>query len=80
MSAPPPATTRTPVTRAGPAAGASPIDPGVTATPRVWPGAPYPLGATFNGSGTNFAVFSEVADRGWSCACSTLSAPRPRWS
>jgi glycogen operon protein len=30
---------------------------------RVWPGAPYPLGATFDGSGTNFSVFSEVATR-----------------
>ena len=29
----------------------------------IWPGAAYPLGATFDGSGTNFAVFSEVADR-----------------
>ena len=29
----------------------------------VWPGTPYPLGATFDGSGTNFAVFSEVADQ-----------------
>ena len=28
----------------------------------VWPGTPYPLGATFDGSGTNFAVFSEVAE------------------
>ncbi len=28
-----------------------------------WPGRPYPLGATFDGAGTNFAVFSEVADR-----------------
>jgi len=27
----------------------------------VWPGGPYPLGATFDGLGTNFAVFSEVA-------------------
>jgi glycogen operon protein len=27
----------------------------------IWPGTPYPLGATFDGSGTNFAVFSEVA-------------------
>ncbi len=27
----------------------------------VWPGAPYPLGATYDGAGTNFAVFSEVA-------------------
>ncbi|MCU1595085.1 MAG: glgX [Frankiales bacterium] len=28
---------------------------------RPWPGAPYPLGATYDGSGTNFAIFSEVA-------------------
>ncbi len=29
----------------------------------AWPGNAYPLGATFDGSGTNFALFSEVADR-----------------
>jgi isoamylase len=29
----------------------------------TWPGHAYPLGATFNGSGVNFALFSEVADR-----------------
>ena len=29
----------------------------------IWPGAPYPLGATWDGWGTNFALFSEVADR-----------------
>jgi isoamylase len=28
----------------------------------IWPGKPYPLGATFDGSGVNFALFSEVAD------------------
>jgi glycogen operon protein len=28
----------------------------------VWPGNPYPLGATWNGEGTNFALFSEGAD------------------
>jgi isoamylase len=27
-----------------------------------WPGAAYPLGATWDGWGTNFALFSEVAD------------------
>jgi len=27
-----------------------------------WPGHSYPLGATYDGSGTNFAVFSEIAD------------------
>lgn len=29
----------------------------------VWPGKAYPLGATYDGSGTNFALFSEVAER-----------------
>lgn len=28
----------------------------------IWPGQPYPLGATFDGNGTNVALFSEVAD------------------
>jgi len=27
----------------------------------IWPGQPYPLGATFDGNGTNFALFSEIA-------------------
>ena len=30
---------------------------------QVWPGRPYPLGATYDGAGTNFSVFSEVAER-----------------
>ncbi len=30
---------------------------------QIWPGKPYPLGATYDGSGTNFALFSEVADQ-----------------
>src|SRR6185503_15064166 len=37
-----------------------------TVTPAVaelWPGKAYPLGATYDGSGTNFAVFSEAAER-----------------
>jgi isoamylase len=29
----------------------------------IWPGQPYPLGATFDGVGTNFSLFSEVATR-----------------
>jgi len=28
----------------------------------TWPGKPYPLGATFDGTGVNFTLFSEVAD------------------
>jgi len=31
--------------------------------PEIWPGNAYPLGATWDGSGTNFAVFSENATR-----------------
>ncbi|HEX8938816.1 MAG TPA: glycogen debranching protein GlgX [Candidatus Limnocylindrales bacterium] len=31
--------------------------------PPIWPGQPYPLGATYDGLGTNFSVFSEVAER-----------------
>ncbi|MFF9478491.1 glycogen debranching protein GlgX [Streptomyces sp. NPDC014733] len=30
---------------------------------QVWPGQTYPLGATYDGAGTNFAVFSEAARR-----------------
>jgi glycogen operon protein len=30
---------------------------------KIYPGAPYPLGATYDGAGTNFSVFSEVAER-----------------
>lgn len=29
----------------------------------TWPGSAYPLGATFDGSGTNFAIFSEAAEK-----------------
>ncbi|ODT11959.1 MAG: glycogen debranching enzyme GlgX, partial [Microbacterium sp. SCN 70-18] len=30
---------------------------------QTWPGSSYPLGATFDGNGTNFALFSEGADK-----------------
>ncbi|MEN8652615.1 glycogen debranching protein GlgX [Streptomyces sp. 21So2-11] len=30
---------------------------------QVWPGEAYPLGATYDGAGTNFAVYSEAAER-----------------
>ncbi|MEW6248733.1 MAG: glycogen debranching protein GlgX [Nitrospirota bacterium] len=29
---------------------------------KIWPGRPYPLGATWDGEGVNFALFSENAD------------------
>ena len=28
----------------------------------VWPGSPFPLGASWDGEGTNFSLFSEIAD------------------
>lgn len=30
---------------------------------RLWPGRPYPLGASFDGAGVNFAIFSEHATK-----------------
>jgi len=40
------------------------VDPRVTETGlEIWRGKAYPLGATYDGSGTNFALFSEVAER-----------------
>ncbi|TKB25887.1 glycogen debranching protein GlgX [Desulfopila sp. IMCC35006] len=29
----------------------------------IWPGNPYPLGATWDGEGVNFAIFSECAEK-----------------
>ena len=29
----------------------------------IWPGEAYPLGATYDGNGTNFAIYSEVAEK-----------------
>ncbi|TQF73650.1 glycogen debranching protein GlgX [Rhodococcus spelaei] len=37
-------------------------DPDRRPAPTVWPGSAYPLGATYDGAGTNFSLFSEVAD------------------
>ncbi|MEQ6326367.1 glycogen debranching protein GlgX [Mycobacterium canetti] len=33
------------------------------ALPTVWPGSAYPLGATYDGAGTNFSLFSEIAEK-----------------
>ena len=35
----------------------------VTVRRRVWPGRPYPLGATWDGRGVNFALYAEHATR-----------------
>ena len=41
---------------------------------RIWPGTPYPLGATWDGWGTNFALFSEAAERVELCLFDTEPA------
>ncbi|MGZ5969845.1 MAG: glycogen debranching protein GlgX [Polyangiales bacterium] len=38
------------------------VPPGV-ASEAVWPGEPFPLGATWDGGGVNFAIYSENASR-----------------
>src|SRR5512143_138548 len=54
------------------AAPAAPPDPSTTTSRRKpesedpmrpWPGSAYPLGASYDGAGTNFAIFSEIAER-----------------
>ncbi|MBY0512669.1 MAG: glycogen debranching protein GlgX [Gemmataceae bacterium] len=42
---------------------------------RVWPGRPYPLGATWDGAGVNFALFSEHATRAELCLFDHPDAP-----
>ncbi|MGV0748684.1 glycogen debranching protein GlgX [Mycolicibacter minnesotensis] len=44
-------------------AESGPEPPPEPSAPTVWPGNSYPLGAVYDGAGTNFAVFSEVAER-----------------
>ncbi|HEY6855958.1 MAG TPA: glycogen debranching protein GlgX [Mycobacterium sp.] len=43
-----------------PASGAAATSPALAT---VWPGSSYPLGANFDGGGTNFALFSEIAEK-----------------
>ena len=45
---------------------------------RVWPGASWPLGATWDGAGVNFAVFSEHASAIWLCLFDSPAAIRER--
>jgi len=42
----------------------------------VWPGAPYPLGATWDGFGVNFALFSAHATRVDLCLFDSPDSPR----
>ena len=46
------------------------------AVSEIWPGKAYPLGATYDGSGTNFAVFSEAAEKVELCLFSVDGAGR----
>ncbi len=41
----------------------------------IWPGKPYPLGATWDGQGVNFALFSEQAVRVELCLFDSPEAP-----
>jgi isoamylase len=48
-----------------PSDGATASDADLTqpTLPTVWPGHAYPLGATYDGAGTNFSLFSEIAEK-----------------
>ena len=43
---------------------------------RVWPGNPYPLGATWDGKGVNFALFSEHATKVELCLFEAVDADK----
>jgi glycogen operon protein len=43
---------------------------------RIWPGRPYPLGATWDGAGVNFAIFSEHATKVELCLFDAPDATR----
>src|ERR1700730_3178140 len=47
-------------------------------TVETWPGKPYPLGATWLGSGVNFAIFSEHATAVDLCLFDNLDSPQER--
>jgi len=43
---------------------------------RVWPGRPYPLGATWDGKGVNFAIYSENATKVELCLFDSVNSQR----
>ncbi len=43
---------------------------------RIWPGKPYPLGATWDGAGVNFAIFAEHAKKVELCLFDSVEAAR----
>ncbi|MGI9093691.1 MAG: glycogen debranching protein GlgX [Mycobacteriales bacterium] len=76
-----------PGARAGSTTASSRVDPDRGTGPgriarspvQTWPGAPYPLGATFDGVGTNFSLFSEVADKVELCLFDDAGAETRIW-
>ncbi|HEY5250270.1 MAG TPA: glycogen debranching protein GlgX [Acidimicrobiales bacterium] len=44
---------------------------------RIWPGSPHPLGATWDGEGVNFAIFSEHATSVELCLFDTPESAEP---
>jgi len=44
---------------------------------RIWPGSPHPLGATWDGEGVNFAIFSEHATAVELCLFDTPESAEP---
>jgi isoamylase len=44
---------------------------------KLWPGRPYPLGATWDGEGTNFAIYSENATEVELCLFDSPDAAEP---
>ena len=50
--------------------------PAAAAPDITWPGKPYPLGATYDGAGTNFALFSSVAEHVYLCLFDDSGAER----
>jgi glycogen operon protein len=45
---------------------------------RIWPGRPYPLGATWDGAGVNFALFSEHATKVELCLFENADSTKER--
>ncbi|MGV9800005.1 glycogen debranching protein GlgX [Mycobacterium sp. NPDC003449] len=53
-----------------------PAEPTPETGHEVWRGRAYPLGATYDGSGTNFALFSEVAEQVELCLFDEVAGDR----
>src|SRR5690606_8091326 len=51
-------------------------DTAIVGVVRIWPGNPYPLGATWDGAGVNFALFSENATRVELCLFDSATSKR----